>query len=243
MEEIELMKVKVLVISGSPRKSANTDYIAKVALQAASEALPGEVETEFYSIAGKKYRGCISCFKCVELKGECCIKDDFQELRDKWIEADVVLYALPIYHLSIPGQLKCFIDRLGNTIFSYYSAIPCPLKVIGCIAQGVHIFSGQELTMTAIINHALVMGCIPISGDAPESYIGVGGWTANDLSKDALEKLVNKEELDAVMTIKATKSMAKRAVQLAMMIKVGALNYKEKFEADHGLKPLYDRIK
>ena len=31
-------------------------------------------------------------------------------------KADAHLYSVPVYHVGIPGQVKCFIDRLGNTI-------------------------------------------------------------------------------------------------------------------------------
>lgn len=47
------------------------------------------------------------------------------------------------------------------------------------IAQGMHLSSGQEHALTDLINHALVMQSIPVTGDIWESYIGAAGRTLN----------------------------------------------------------------
>ncbi len=64
------IKIKVLGISGSPRKKANTEFLLNQALEAAKSVNPKNVETEAYSIAGKEYLPCISCFTCAKT-GEC----------------------------------------------------------------------------------------------------------------------------------------------------------------------------
>jgi len=47
------------------------------------------------------------------------------------------VYSVPVYDLGIPGQVKFFIDRLGNPI-NNYCGVPSVrfLKVIGAIAKG-----------------------------------------------------------------------------------------------------------
>jgi len=230
------MKIKVLGISGSPRRYGNSQFLLEHALESAKAAAPDLVETEPYTIAGKKFAGCISCLKCADLKGECVQKDDFQELRDKWYEADVVIYSLPVYHMSVPGQVRCFIDRLGNATYCYYNmSVPKVMKVIGAIAQGLHIFSGQENVMMQIINHAFLMGCIPVSGDGPECYIGAGGWTSNDFGVGALKQQTADGQLDATMTLNGARSIAKRAVELSLMLKSGADMNRDRLSKD----PMY----
>lgn len=237
------MKIKVLGIAGSPRRRGNSEYLLEHALEAAQAAAPDLVETEFYSMVGKKFEGCISCLKCAELKGECIRKDSFQELRDKWFEADVVLYSVPVYHMCIPGQLRCFIDRLGNSSYCYHNmSVPKVMKVIGAITQGIHIFSGQENVMMQIINHALLMGCIPVAGDGPECYIGAGGWTSNDFEKDALKRHVAEGELDANIAVTGSRSVAKRAVELSLMIKSGADINRERLANDPMYEAFFKRI-
>jgi multimeric flavodoxin WrbA len=238
------IKVKVLGICGSPRKNANTEFLLNHALDAAKSVNPKDVETEAYSIAGKEYLPCISCFTCART-GECIRskKDDFNELRDKWIDADAVIMAVPVYHMSIPGQLKCFIDRLGNSLWSYQGSAGRHLKVYGAIAQGVHIFSGQENVIKEIINHAIVMGNIVTSGDPWESYIGCAGWTENKVEKDALKTLYNSKSFDAAVAVNSARTLGKRVAELTLIIKAGALHYVGYLEKDPLFKPLVERIK
>lgn len=237
------MKIKVLGISGSPRRHGNSEYLLESALEAAKEAAPDLVEAEFYSMVGKKFEGCISCFRCVDLKGECIRKDSFQELRDKWHAADVVIYSVPVYHMNIPGQLRCFIDRLGNSSYCYHDmSVPKVMKVIGAITQGVHIFSGQENVMMQINNHALLMGCIPVAGDGPECYIGAAGWTANAIEKDAIQQQAAAGALDAMVAVNGSRSLAKRAVEMALMLKSGAEANKDRLGNDPMYAAFYKRI-
>lgn len=240
--------LKVLGISGSPRLG-NSVFLLEKSLEEAKETYEN-AETELYSIRGKQFAGCISCFKCGEQEGECILKDDFQELRDKWIEADVVIYSVPVYHMGMPAQLKAFIDRLGNSVFGRYqhlfaeeAKLPKNLKVIGAIAQGAHIFSGQEHTITDIINHAIIMQCIPVAGDMWEAYIGAGAWTYNDNTRKALKKKEKDPDLDLEVAVRASKSIGRRAVETAMLLKAGGLKEEERFKDDPMYKPFISRIK
>jgi multimeric flavodoxin WrbA len=237
-------KIRLLGISGSPRPRGNSRYLLEVALEAATE-LGSSVETEVYSIGGKgkSFAPCDSCYSCVRT-GECRIKDSFQELRDKWLAADVIIYSVPVYHMTYPAQLRAFIDRLGNHLFGYYGGrISKHLKAIGIIAQGSHLFSGQEHTITDLVNHALIMGCIPVAGDIWESYIGVGGWTENDSRNNAIAKLFEEGSKDAQVTVRASRSLGKRTVQVAMIVKCGALANADLLRADGGFDAFYRRIR
>lgn len=236
-------KVKVLGISGSPRPKGNSNYLLNFAMEGAAEA-GNFVESETYNMGGKDkyYAPCDSCFACAKT-GDCHHKDSFQDLRDKWIAADAIIYSIPVYHMNYPAQLRAFIDRLGNSMFGYYhSEISKSLKVIGTIAQGTHIFSGQEHAITDLVNHALVMGCIPVTGDLWESYIGVGGWTENNTAKNAIEKLYEDGNTDAKVTVKAARALGKRAAQIALIVKSGALASRELLKPDGGFNALYQRI-
>lgn len=241
---ISEIKIKVLGISGSPRKNANTEFLLKHALDAAKSVNSKSIETEAYSIAGKEYLPCVSCFTCAKT-GECVRSknDDFNELRDKWVDADAIIMAVPVYHMSIPGQLKCFIDRLGNSLWSYQGSAGRHLKVYGAIAQGVHIFSGQENAIKEIINHAIVMGNVVTSGDPWESYIGGAGWTENKVERNALKTLYEAKSLDADVAVKSARTLGKRVAELALIIKAGALCYMDYLEKDPLSKPLIERIK
>ena len=88
-------KVEILGICGSARKRGNSLFLLERAMQAASATAPAQAEAEIFSIAGKNYAPCDSCFTCYE-RGYCRIEDDFQELRDKWVAADAIIYSVPV---------------------------------------------------------------------------------------------------------------------------------------------------
>ena len=225
--------IKVLGFCASPRLG-NSQYLldeALAAVQQAAERAGESVQIDRCTVRGKKLAGCVMCQACMK-DGTCVIKDDFAEMQQLWMEADVVIYSVPVYHMGIPAQMKAFIDRLGNSMFGRFKSVfgenmvttPKPLKVVGCIAQGVHTVSGQECTIMQVINHAIINGCLPVAGDMWESYIGAGGWTLNDEGRGALKKQYESGGEDARVAVESSRSLAVRATELAILLRNGALN-------------------
>jgi len=243
MEQEDRQPISLLGICGSPRPKGNSRYLLQIALQAAADAGGNRLQTELYTVAGKEFKPCTSCYTCGSREGECFLEDDFGELRDKWAAADAIIYSVPVYHLGIPGQLKCFIDRLGNSLWSYYGGVVAKsLRVFGIITQGAHLFAGQEHTTTALINHALVMGGIPVTGDPWESYIGAAGWTACGDRKDSLRQLVEAGDRDAQVTVRAATSLGRRVAQMALLVRAGGQALRTELEADGGYSIVRDRL-
>jgi len=233
--------INVLGMSGSPRKG-NSEYLLNLAMdaiQARATELGEPVSLVTDTIRGKKLAGCTMCQGCMD-DGKCIKKDDFEAMQEEWLRADVIIYSVPVYHMGIPAQLKAFIDRLGNSMFGRYKSInddelsvmPKPLKTIGCISQGIHLCSGQEHTMTQIINHALISGCIPVTGSLWESYIGAGGWTANDESRHALKNQSLGGSEDARVVEVASRTMAVFAFELAVILRKGGINCQKILKSD-----------
>lgn len=237
-------KIAVLGISGSPR-AGNSIFLLKEALDAAAGIDKSVISTKLFSFKGKRMGPCIGCFKCgkKEPLGECAIHDDFQSLRDLWLEADVVLYSVPVYHMNIPGQLKCFIDRLGNTINKRYK-LPSPrfLKVIGALAQGMHFSGGQELAISFLIHHAVLKNCIPVSGDGWQSYIGAGGWTRCNREPDSIQTQFQEGLFDAQVAVQASRSLGRRAAELALILRMGGNSLGKILSDDPAYKPFLERL-
>lgn len=171
--------VKILGIGGSPRKGANTTMLVRAALEAAAEA--GGVETELYECAGKRFRPCVDCGRCLET-GFCAIKDDVAELAAAYEEADGVIWGAPVYVMSIPATLKAAIDRLSNSKASHYlrEAISPPRdsKVCGVLTVGAHRNGGEELTLAYLLSTCLMNANVVVSGDTlPGAYIGASCWS------------------------------------------------------------------
>jgi multimeric flavodoxin WrbA len=222
-------KITLLGIAGSPRKG-NSLFLLEQALEAAVQEYPERVETNVYIFGKTPFAPCDACQAHRKLKGECRIKDGFQELRDKWLDADAIIYSVPVYHMGIPGQVKCFIDRLGNSLGYYFSDfmpgepvfhIPRLMKVIGSITQGSHLFAGQEHAQAFLNTHAMLMRCTPVPGDLWESYIGAGGWTEVSPQVSALKTLLEDGKLDAQIAVRSARSLGKRVVEMAMIIRSG----------------------
>lgn len=104
---------KVLIISTSLRKDSNSEYLAKEFERGAKAA--GN-ETELITLAHKKIEFCIGCLACQRTQ-QCVIRDDTIEIADKIKNADVVVFATPIYYYEMCGQMKTLLDRM-NPLFS-----------------------------------------------------------------------------------------------------------------------------
>lgn len=235
-------KIRLLGICASPRKAGNSRFLLETVLNGASEAAPDAVQSELFSMAGKQIGPCISCFRCAEA-GDCTTEDDFHELRDKWAEADAIVYSVPVYHIGIPGQLKCFIDRLGNTLYFYYGGqVSRSLKSVGVVVQGSHLFAGQEQVITTLINHAVLLSCVPVAGDPWPSYLGAAGWTRNEMRKDSMRRLYEEGEADALITVAAAESLGKRVVQMALLLKAGGEASRDLLQEDGSYDAFLGRL-
>lgn len=102
------MSKKVLILSGSPRKGGNSDALCDQFMRGAVEA--GN-EVENIRVAEKKIGYCSGCYYCQKTGGVCAKKDDMTELLQKMIDADVIVFASPVYFYSVDAQLKTVIDR------------------------------------------------------------------------------------------------------------------------------------
>lgn len=105
--ESKSRKMKIVVLTGSPRKSGNSAYLAEQFIKGAEEQ--GH-EVFRFDCAFKQVEPCRACNRC-DMNGTCIFNDDFLELRPKLIEADMVVFATPMYYFGISAQMKRVIDR------------------------------------------------------------------------------------------------------------------------------------
>ena len=64
------------------------------------------------SLVGKSIQFCKGCLACQKL-GRCVIDDDVNAIMAQVLEADVVVWATPIYYYEMSGQMKTLIDRMN----------------------------------------------------------------------------------------------------------------------------------
>ena len=97
----------VLIVSSSLRGGSNSEILAHEAEKGAKDA---GINVEFLSLKGKDMKFCIGCLAC-QKTGKCVQKDDMAEMIAKVQNADVLIFATPIYYYEMSGQLKTFLDR------------------------------------------------------------------------------------------------------------------------------------
>ena len=236
-----MTKIKLLGINASPRKKGNSHFLLKTALQAARDYAPHSVETDLYSCSGKIFKPCDACDLCHTKYGYCKIEeDDFAELRDKWIAADAVLYSIPVYHMGIPGNFKPFLDRIGQSVVEGFTEKD--LKVMGTIAQGSGMSTGQESVMSQMLNHAVMMSGIPVGSDWPAAYIGAAGWNRVRTDPHAMKDLYREGDEDAKIAVESVKVLARNLTNLTMIIKSGGLARQKELENQGGYAIFLRRI-
>lgn len=97
--------MKMLGISGSPRKGSTTDQLVQAVLAGADGC-----DTEFVSLSGKRIGPCIACLGCVE-DNVCKVKDDMADLRPKIAEADAYVIGGANYYSMLNGLTHTFLER------------------------------------------------------------------------------------------------------------------------------------
>lgn len=107
------MSKKVVVLSTSLRTNSNSESLAKSFVDGAKDS--GN-EVKYISLKNKDIRFCIGCLAC-QKTGHCVIKDDVVDIMNSVLEANVVVWATPVYYYEMSGQMKTLIDRL-NPMFS-----------------------------------------------------------------------------------------------------------------------------
>ncbi len=104
--------MRVLGISGSPRRKGNTDILVKTVLEVlASEGL----QTEFLSLADRPIKPCMACRGCFASDTIRCVQEDpaFEGILEKFAEADGILLGSPVYFGSASPQIMALLDRVG----------------------------------------------------------------------------------------------------------------------------------
>lgn len=103
------MSKKIVVITGSPRKNGNSFAMTDAFIKAAESK--GHTVTRF-DAAVMNLGGCHACETCYNTGKACSFDDDFNVIAPAILEADIVVFTMPVYWYSIPAQIKCVIDKL-----------------------------------------------------------------------------------------------------------------------------------
>lgn len=156
--------MKITVITGSPRRKGNTFAMVDAFIRRAEE-LGHEVVR--FDAAMMKIGGCHACMTCFKTGKACSFDDDFNIIAPHILDADAVVYAMPVYWYSIPAQIKGVIDR----VFSFCVAEkPIQGKKMGliccCEEEDASVMDGVRIPMerTAALLKWDVVGKVLVPG-------------------------------------------------------------------------------
>ena len=105
--------MKILGICASPRGSKSaTLRLVKAALEGAAE---NGATVELVDVCDLDIKYCNACQVCFKT-GKCVHEDDFEELYNKILAADGLVWGSPNYFHTVTAQMKTLIDRMADAI-------------------------------------------------------------------------------------------------------------------------------
>ena len=182
--------MKIVGISGSPRKGENSEKLIGLALEVA-EDLGFAVDRVLLS--EHAITPCTGCGSCADT-GECVVRDAMTDLYPLIKSADGLIVATPVYFGCMTAQLKALFDR---TLPFRKQGFALSGKVGGAIAVGGSRNGGQEKTIQAIHDWMHIHGMIPVGDNshfggivyAPAESDLVGLQTVRDTAKKVCDVL------------------------------------------------------
>ena len=102
---------KILALNGSPRVAGNTSHLLEAFI---SGAQTNGVNTQTYRAHDLHIKPCTGCLRCNVLKRCSLSGDDWYELQARILEADVLVFASPVYFHHLPASMKLILDRFRS---------------------------------------------------------------------------------------------------------------------------------
>ncbi|MBU2549577.1 MAG: NAD(P)H-dependent oxidoreductase [Proteobacteria bacterium] len=112
--------MNILALNSSARagRESKTEILLTALVEGMREA---GADVEVINLKDKKINVCAGCFTCwTKTPGRCIHQDDMsRELFPKWVEADLCVYATPLFHHTVNATMKTFIERTLPVVEPY----------------------------------------------------------------------------------------------------------------------------
>ena len=158
------MGKNIVVITGSPRKNGNSFAMTDAFIQAAQAK--GHTVTRF-DAAFLKIDGCRACETCFKTGKACSFDDDFNTIAPAILEADAIVFTMPVYWYSIPAQIKGVIDRIYSLVVGGKDIAGKECALIACCEEeDLSVLGGVRIPMerTAALNKWKMVGEVLVPG-------------------------------------------------------------------------------
>lgn len=168
-------QVNIAAVSASP----HSDGITSKMLTQCLDFFP-EASVKLYPLYSLLPQPCTDCGFCKKQEG--CSKHDLDDFMSAYEQADIVIFASPVYNLSFPAPFKALLDRFQryfNARFSLGKKPPIakPKRALLLASCGSHdergfsvMCSQLEMCFT-VLNTTLVSSVFCAGTDNPETFV------------------------------------------------------------------------
>lgn len=139
------MSKRIVVITGSPRKTGNSFAMTDAFIKAAEDKgySVTRFDTSFMNIGF-----CHACETCYRSGKACSYDDDFNIIAPAILEADAVVFSMPVYWYSIPAQIKGVIDKLFSLVVGGKDIAGKECALITCCEEDdISVMDGVRIPM------------------------------------------------------------------------------------------------
>lgn len=134
--------MKIVIINSSPRMSKSNTHMIVEAFARGAISAGAEVENIF--LAKYAIKPCMACLSCwFKTPGKCVLNDDAEMVLNRMADADLLIFATPLYVDNVSGIMKTLMDRMISK--------SNPLIEIDENGETRHIVKQSKLTKVGVI--------------------------------------------------------------------------------------------
>lgn len=139
--------MKILSICGSPRRGNSETILLELQKLFKEKG----VDNEIILLRQKNIERCHGCVENCNPAGVCCLHDDMNEIIDKMVAADALIYISPNYFQMPTGLFKDFMDR-SSVVFSNGKVKNLKDKKTAVICVGTDELKEIDVCVDNIVN-------------------------------------------------------------------------------------------
>ncbi|MBI9087881.1 MAG: flavodoxin family protein [Desulfobacterium sp.] len=138
--------MKIITLMGSSKKKGNTATILGW-VEEHLQAMGHEVKSIY--LHSKEINPCLGCAKCKEdpTQVACIRNDDGLEILKKMTQADLTLFASPLYFWGLTSPTKAIMDRSYSLVTNYHK--PDHASLVEGRRQALLVTGGSDFTDNA----------------------------------------------------------------------------------------------
>ena len=165
------MAKNVLVLTSSGRKNSNSTAMAEAFADAARKAGHRVTVVNLFALSIDPCTGCAGC----RTSGRLCVADDdFVQLAQKVLDAQVVVLAAPVYWYTFPAKAKLAIDKFVSFLWGGAEIEGRQAALLACATEddADYVFAGIVTAFESTVAHlgwtsvgTVLQAGVPDAGD------------------------------------------------------------------------------